>query len=539
MGGFTEVSLAGAEAVGEAAAAGASGGTGLLEQMGSGLTSALDVGASAVSEAGAASPLAPTQLDGLGEAAANLGPAPNLTSNLLDDFSSGLGADPGMASPSLEGLAKVQGGDQPLSLASGIADAPASIGSGKDVAAPKSLFGGQDGLDDASPQSSMDSRAIRPQPQQGNLLERLSGGDDPLMTPDPEFKIPKIPDKMWEEAEQFRAAMEAQTVQAPTEQAPQADWWQARNMAEAVDGRGNFDGVAKHYATQAQSDPHGTRAEIEAVTRELRSRNSTSADSFRTRMEREGLMGTPSRPIQLAQANTGTMNDAGFDYGPATPPANSAVTRDMEVLKNPENIQGYSQWLAGAAKTDSQWATEHGRALSRELYKSDPLAAEGLARHAEQSGLDLYAKGYQTPRGGEQIEQAAKANGGWIAHGGDKSINGGKECVALVKAEVPELRNVSTKAWTRGEDIRGLGDPPLKPGTAIAYGWDAKGNYPSNSTGNHAMIYLGLDKDNPGMVKVIDQHGPRSGSLSREGRGAWAHSIPVDKLLSYSVIRLK
>ncbi len=107
-----------------------------------------------------------------------------------------------------------------------------------------------------------------------------------------------------------------------------------------------------------------------------------------------------------------------------------------------------------------------------------------------------------------------------------------------MKSEVPEFRDKSTRDWTRGEDIRGLGDPPLKPGTAIAKGWDAKGNYPSNSSGNHAMIYLGPDPDRPGLVRVIDQYAARGGTMSRDGRGAWSHSISIQELQEYSVIRL-
>jgi hypothetical protein len=426
--------------------------------------------------------------------------------------------------------------------------------------------GNGSGNDDSSRNQNRATGDIEPAPspsQSGSLLESLSPqspdtpatprraadgladplSPDPALAPDQAVKTPPIPDKAWEEARQRRAAK--------AEEAPKVDWWQAQKMADTLSQTTDYGGAEQHYRRQADSDPIGTRAEIDAVAQSMGQTDPQAAQRFLGQMDAAGLRRTDSlsrgqsysESEVLGSWRSNVESQTGQTLTPASetravPQAvDPAVTRDLDVLRDRGNAPGYAQWLAEAARTDPEWAATHGRALSRELYKSDPQAAETLARHAEQSGLDLYAKGYQTDQSLEAI--MSKANGGWIASGGDKAINGGKECVALVKSEVPELRNVSTKAWTRGEDIRGLGDPPLKPGTAIAKGWDADGNYPSNSTGNHAMFYFGPDEDNPGQVKVVDQFAPRGGANWRNGQPVRVRSITPEKLSDYSVIHRK
>ena len=67
-----------------------------------------------------------------------------------------------------------------------------------------------------------------------------------------------------------------------------------------------------------------------------------------------------------------------------------------------------------------------------------------------------------------------------------KKIDSG-ECVAFVQeaAGAP-----STSSWRKGAAVRENSD--LKRGTAIAT-FDARGNYASHSTGNHAAIYVSQD----------------------------------------------
>ncbi|AKT37680.1 BPSL0067 family protein [Chondromyces crocatus] len=78
-----------------------------------------------------------------------------------------------------------------------------------------------------------------------------------------------------------------------------------------------------------------------------------------------------------------------------------------------------------------------------------------------------------------------------------KWVGESKECVAFVKhaAHAPW-----TRAWKKGERV--VGNLSIQAGTAIACGWDAHGNYPSNPTGNHAAIYIGQVGD---QIEVWDQ----------------------------------
>jgi hypothetical protein len=382
-----------------------------------------------------------------------------------------------------------------------------------------------------------------------DLLEKAGGPPSRIQSSEAETAPPPIPAKMWAEADKLNAAQAA----VP----PQADWWQAENMADSLSGPSDYSGAADHYRAQAEHDPAATHAEIQAVADTMGRTDQAAATAFRQQMDKAGLMAKPaphgagyseSDLLGTWQSNLeqklGQPVTLAADVKPAAAPIDSQVTRDAEMLKNQDNIPDYARQLADRAQTDRAGAEQQAQAVARQLYKTNPQAAEELARQGQQNGVTvkLYAEGYQAPRSGADIEAAAQANGGWLATGADKSINGGKECVALVKAEVPELRNVGTREWTRGEDIRGLGDPPLKPGTAIATGWDKNGNYPSNSTGNHAMIYLGQDSDHPGMAEVLDQYGPRygrDGEILRQGKPATSSWIPQQKLLGYSTIRIK
>lgn len=89
------------------------------------------------------------------------------------------------------------------------------------------------------------------------------------------------------------------------------------------------------------------------------------------------------------------------------------------------------------------------------------------------------------------------------ALGREKGYGSG-HCVDLVRNANPDLPQ-STK-WEEGDKIAGSGNPPLKPGTAIAT-FDADGKYHGErSTGQHAAIFLEYSTENekPGMM-VLDQ----------------------------------
>lgn len=155
--------------------------------------------------------------------------------------------------------------------------------------------------------------AFRPQTPSRSLLEPLSlqtpgvpaeprratGGlpdllsPDPALTPDPTFKIPHIPDKVWEEGDRLRAE-KAEAAQA--KEAPQTDWWQARNMADALSRTTDYGGAEQHYRRQAESDPVGTRTEIDGVAQAMGQTDPQSAQRFLGQMDAAGLRGTDTQP---------------------------------------------------------------------------------------------------------------------------------------------------------------------------------------------------------------------------------------------------
>lgn len=196
---------------------------------------------------------------------------------------------------------------------------------------------------------------------------------------------------------------------------------------------------------------------------------------------------TASAPAQTPAAQSENPNP--YSSSPAAPTTEDThdrtpVQRDAEVLKDPANVPGYTQWLAQGAKADPQWAEQHAKDVSREIYKSDPRAAEEMARQGEKAGVKvgLYAEGHQASKSVGDLLKDAK--GGHLSSGPDA---GSKECVALVKHATPELQGVRASEWKEGEKIKGPNDPPLKPGTSLATFEDGK--YQNKSTGNHAVVF--------------------------------------------------
>ncbi|CAA7614338.1 conserved hypothetical protein [Magnetospirillum sp. LM-5] len=144
---------------------------------------------------------------------------------------------------------------------------------------------------------------------------------------------------------------------------------------------------------------------------------------------------------------------------------------------------------------------QHARDVSREVYKDNPQAAEEMVRQGEKAGVKvgLYADGHQASKGIDELLKDAK--GGHLSSGPDA---GSRECVALVKHATPELQGIRASDWKEGEKIKGAGDPPLKPGTALATFEDGK--YQNKPTGNHAVVFekYGTQGGKQGMW-VLDQ----------------------------------
>jgi hypothetical protein len=113
----------------------------------------------------------------------------------------------------------------------------------------------------------------------------------------------------------------------------------------------------------------------------------------------------------------------------------------------------------------------------------------------------------------DDIKERARKNGGWLGRD--------RECVALLQGTNPEIGHTTT--WRAGDQVRGPGDPPLKPGTAIAtFQPDRRHNgelrYPSpegqtradgERVRRHAGIFMGYGEQGGRQgVFVLDQfHG--------------------------------
>lgn len=116
---------------------------------------------------------------------------------------------------------------------------------------------------------------------------------------------------------------------------------------------------------------------------------------------------------------------------------------------------------------------------------------------------------------------------------GNEHVGESDECVALVKKAVPGVG--ATPTWKEGEKLKGPGDPPLEPGTAIAT--FENGKYLSRPTGNHAAIVIGPGfNDGKEGYWVLDQsrNNPPERRFISFGD---PNRIPTYRAERYSVIR--
>ncbi|CAA7620412.1 BPSL0067 family protein [Magnetospirillum sp. UT-4] len=277
--------------------------------------------------------------------------------------------------------------------------------------------------------------------------------------------------------EGFRAPTDAerlsQAPKAPFGSPEGADFTAAAGMAEALAKQGDFAGAIQHLRTS----PEATQPYLAAVHQLMADRNPVHAMNFAEAMDKAGMAsggGGTAEPVAGMETRS--------DHALQAP--DPAVARDVEVVKDPDNLPGYTHWLAQAAKSDPQWADQHGRTVSRELYKSDPKAAEEMVRQGEANGIriGLYAEGHQAEK--SPAELVKTANGRHLSMGPD---SGSEQCVAMVKYAVPELQGIRASDWKEGEKIKGPGDPPLKEGTALAT--FENGKYQNRATGNHAVVF--------------------------------------------------
>lgn len=389
------------------------------------------------------------------------------------------------------------------------------------------------------------------------------------------------------------ADLSTTATNTPFGSADGADHWAAGNMAQALLGRSDYADAITHFRGEIGRNRAEAMPYLASVHQTMNEKNPELAAKFAGEMQKAGLAETPkpetgsavlSEPIPptvtpgpVPPAQSGETDiripaeqkpepekkpeNTSFPV-PIPPPSQPApsptaspeatnsdqssqsapntedtvdrtpVQRDAEVLKDPASVPGYTKWLAEGAKKDPQWAEQHAKDVSREIYKTNPQAAEELVRQGEKAGVKvgLYADGHQASKSVDELLKDAK--GGHLSSGADA---GSTECVALVKHAVPELQGVRARDWKEGEKIKGPDNPPLKPGTALAT-FD-NGRYQNKSTGNHAVVFkeYGTDGERQGMW-VLDQS---------DGNVADRRFIPFDnqggrrtsQAEKYSVIR--
>ena len=80
----------------------------------------------------------------------------------------------------------------------------------------------------------------------------------------------------------------------------------------------------------------------------------------------------------------------------------------------------------------------------------------------------------------------------------DANEKGNTECVEFVRQATGAPR---TTLWTKGKKVADATLAEIPRGTAIAT-FDAKGNYPVDTLGRHAAVYL---EHNSERIRVLDQ----------------------------------
>ncbi len=146
--------------------------------------------------------------------------------------------------------------------------------------------------------------------------------------------------------------------------------------------------------------------------------------------------------------------------------------------------------------------------------------AEGPATTATDAQTGSGAKEEKPAKSGayvaKEFETFKKENLGKLAPSNDKNE---RECVALVKKAIPEIG--FTKDWKEGAKIKGPGDPPLQPGTAIAIFKD--GQYDTHTR----LVAYGWKKDDKGrdFLDIFDQWAERDETAERKKRDPQAPSV--------------
>ncbi|MCM0020763.1 MAG: BPSL0067 family protein, partial [Tagaea sp.] len=106
-----------------------------------------------------------------------------------------------------------------------------------------------------------------------------------------------------------------------------------------------------------------------------------------------------------------------------------------------------------ASTRDGSYRVASGPATTMTDATPQPAAPSRPARPSVTRRENAWV--YDDPN---DIKERARQNGGRLGRN--------RQCVALLQGTNPELGHTTT--WRAGDQVRGPGDPPLKPGTAIA-----------------------------------------------------------------------
>lgn len=283
-----------------------------------------------------------------------------------------------------------------------------------------------------------------------------------------------------------------------------ADRWAAGNMAEALLGKGDYGDAIPHFQGEIGKNRDAAMPYLAAVHEIMGDKNPGLAAKFATQMRAAGLTEekkpeeTTPFPVPIPPAPTPTP--------PPAPAPEPAPTPEPAPQPSPQ-----------------------------------PTPTPEPPRQPEPTPAPTPSPEPQTGRDfGKEIKtiQNAEKNGQHISSGPDK---GSQECVALVKTVRPDLGE--TKKWKAGAPVAGNTD--IKPGDALGKGFDKDGNYPSNSTGNHAVVVTGVKRDPQGNIESITiaeqwaARPPRPGYDGRQAMPTTVRDLKPKEINEYRVIGRK
>ena len=201
------------------------------------------------------------------------------------------------------------------------------------------------------------------------------------------------------------------------------------------------------------------------------------------------------------------------------------------------------QWITTSASFRGYASFEDSAADYIKFLKENPRYKDVLAAKTPEEAISAQGRtGYATnPNYTSSLASIHSRGMASTASVNDNNVNGSQvaalpkgtvgsgQCVDLVKSAAGVGH---TSEWKCGEPV--IGNPALKPGTAIAV-FDKNGRYGNHTDGSsHAAIYLGPSSVYPGGIRVYDQWSGQPAHI-RDIRPNG--SSPVNSASSYSIIK--